>query len=235
MTSKKPSAHPSLARLVERQMRNWELARAQRPAEPSPKDDDVEEFICVSRMVGVAEQEVTRRLGEELQWPVFDREILNAMAGDDGLRRRVYDAMDNRDLSWWEETLRPLVHGEFVPNDYFRKLCETLLSLARTGNCIFVGRGADLVLPAAHGYRVRLVGPRAACVDRFGVEHGLDWNEAKRRVEKLESERSEFIKHHFGVGEDDPSRYDLAINLDRFSPQHVVDLILEGRRVRATE
>ena len=235
MASKNPSAHPSLARLVERQMRNWELARAQRPAEPVPEATGVEEFICVSRMVGVEDEEFTRLLGEGLQWPVFDREILNAMAGDDGLRRRVYDAMDNRDLSWWEETLRPLAHGEFVRNDYFRKLCETLLSLARTGHCIFVGRGADLVLPAAQGYRVRLVGARAACVDRFGVEKGLDWNEAKQRIEKLERERADFIKHHFGVGEDDPSRYDLAINLDRYSPRQAVDLILEGRRIRATE
>ncbi len=235
MTSRIPSSHPSLAKLVERQMRNWELARTQRPQAPPEQRAAVEEFVCVSRMTGLAEGEVITELGVRLGWPVFDREILNAMAGDDGLRRRVYDAMDHRDLSWWEETLRPLVHGKATRNDYFRRLCETLLSLARTGSCVFVGRGADLILPADQGYRVRLVASREGCVERFAAEQGLERQAAAEQMARLERDRSEFVQHHFGVAEDDPKRYDLAVNLERFGARQAVDLILEGQRLRNAE
>ena len=147
MSSRMISNNPAIARLVERQMRNWELGRDQRLDSTLPGTSRVEEFVCVSRQVGTAGEEVAQALGDRLGWPVFDREILDAMAGDDTVRRQIYESMDSRDLSWWEETLRSLMQSEFVRNDYFKKLTETLLSLARQGSCVFLGRGADLLLP----------------------------------------------------------------------------------------
>ena len=130
MPIKLTSADPALSRLVEKQMRNWELARSQRISTPTPKQEEVEDFLCISRMVGVDDRQVAVLVGERLGWPVFDREILEAMAGDDDFRRQIYTSMDQRDLSWWEEALRSLMDRDFVRNDYFHRLCETLLSLA---------------------------------------------------------------------------------------------------------
>ncbi|MCP5110323.1 MAG: cytidylate kinase-like family protein, partial [bacterium] len=69
--------HADTSRLVERQMRNWELARAQRvevPAVPGAKE--VEHYVAISRTVGSGGSEVAVLLGERLGWPVFDKEIL---------------------------------------------------------------------------------------------------------------------------------------------------------------
>ncbi len=230
------ATHPAVARLVERQMRNWELTRAQRPAEPeAPKRPEVEDFVCLSRLAGIDTGDLTAELGRRLGWPVFGREILESMAGDDFVRRQIYATMDERDLGWTEEVIRSLLRHELGRNDYFHRLCETLVSLARQGSSIFVGRGADLVLPAGRGLRVRVVASRAGRVQAYAEAHGVAEGSAEKTLERIERERGEFFRRHFQRQAQDPTRHDLTINLDRFTVPQAVELILEARRLRAAE
>ncbi len=231
MTGKLFSGDLAGAALVERQMRNWELARTQRHARPERERREVEDFICLSRMVGVDDASVARGLGERLGWATIDQEILEAMAGDDEIRKRIYESMDQRDLSWWEETLRPLLEGPSVRNDYFHALCRTVLSLARQGSCVFLGRGIDLILPRDRGFRVRLVAPLDTRVRRFAEESGRQAKPAAKELERVERQRADFLRHHFGVEPDDPLRYDVTVNLERFGAEHAVELILAARRL----
>jgi len=231
MISRNSSGNLAIAKLVERQMRNWELARDQRLPESKSVQKQVEDFICISRQVGTEGMAVARGLAAGLEWPIFDREILDAMAGDDEVRRQIYESMDERDLSWWEETLRALMQSEFVRNDYFKKLSKTLLTLARQGNCIFVGRGADLLLPPKVGFRVRLVAPTPNRLARFAETNELTENEARQTMQRVEADRRRFFHHHFGIDTDDPGRHDMTINLARFSCEQATTLILEARSI----
>ena len=235
MPSRLSSFDPAIARQVERQMRNWELASAQHVTETQPSESTslVEDFISVSRQVGAEGRRVAKALGERLGWPVFDREILDVMAGDDTVRRQIYASMDGRDLSWWEEALRSLMQSEFVRNDYFRKLSETLLSLTRQSHCILVGRGADLLLPAEVGFRARLVAPQTMRESHLADIHCLTANEARQYLKRVESERRRFFRNHFGVDMNDPSRYDITINLGSFSCDDAAGLIMQARSLRA--
>jgi len=226
------SSNPAIARAVEKQMRNWELTRSQRLPEPKRKKKrQVEDFICISRMTGLGVEKVTGELGKRLGWPVFAKEILDAMAGDDFLRRQIYSTMDERDMGWTEEVLRSLIRSELTRNDYFHRLCETLLSLARQGQGIFVGRGADLILPPGQGFRVRLVASLETRIESFAKEHEVSRKKAAARLEEIEKERSEFFKHHFELAKNDPARYDLSVNLDSYSIPRAVDVILQGREI----
>jgi len=229
MHAGRPSHNPTAAKLVERQMRNWELARAQRLSVPAPQREEVEDFIAISRNAGVQGKVVAAELGERLGWPVFGREILDVMAGNDDLRRQIYASMDERDLSWYEETLRALMQPEFVKNDYFNRLTETVLSLARQGHAVFLGRGADFILPRTIGFRVRLVAPFELCAEDFAKRHNLTPERARVEVARLEQERSEFIRNHFQIDPADPTRHDLTINMERFTLKQTVELILSAR------
>ena len=231
MAAKRAFDDRAVSAAVERQMRNWELARSQRFTETESRPSEVQEFICVSRRVGVDHDSVTRPLGERLGWPVLDRELLDTMAGDDSLRQRIYRTMDQRDLGWWESAVRVVMDGEFVRNDYFHRLSETLLSLARQGSCVLVGRGADMVLPRDHGLRVRLEASREARVRAFAAERQLSRSRAVAEMDRIERQRAAFIQGHFGVASDDPLRHDLVINLDHVAAEKAVELILAARGI----
>jgi len=230
----KPPAHdPDLARLVERQMRNREWARAQKRSAKTPRRaaSEVEPFIAVSREVGLELAPVLEGLERALGWRVFDREILDAMAGDDPARRRLYQSMDQRDLGWLEQSLRGLMESEYPRNDYFRRLCETVLSLARRERCIFVGRGIDRILPAGVGLRVRFVAPLEHRIESYAESCGLTQNEARDSLKRMQALRSRFIRGHFGVEATDPLRHDLVVNLYRWSPEQAVELVLTALRL----
>jgi cytidylate kinase len=218
-----------VAKLVERQMRNWELARSQKSTIEAAESRGVADFICVSREVAAGGSQVAALVGERLGWPVFDKELLHAMAKDDAVRRLIYANMDERDLGWCEGTVRSFMEPGFARNDYFHRLTETVLVLARQGSAVFVGRGIDMILPAQRGLRVRIVAPMVQRIERLATERGLSLEYARRELLRLEAERARFIREHFHAEVGAAERYDLVINTGRLEPEQAADLILWTR------
>lgn len=233
MAGKPASGKSDLAKVVERQMRYWELARAQhhepRPIAPARQ---VEEFVSVSRMVGAGGGALAEELGQRLGWPVFDREILQEMAGDDHVRTRLYEYLDERDLGWIEDTLRWLMGGEFRREEYFPRLSETVLALARQGHAVFLGRGADLMLPRERGLRVYLVAAPEARAQRFSKRMDISVALAMAEIERIQHERSDFLRRHFGKRVTELTRHDIVINTDRFPITETVELVCQALRTR---
>ncbi len=230
------SGDSNLAKVVERQMRNWELARSQALAAGEAPTKEAEkgvfDFLTTANDVGGGGGDIGTMIGERLGWPVFDREILSAMAADDEVRTRLYRSMDERDLGWFEETMRSFIHGEFHKYDYFHRLSETLLFLARKSHAVFVGRAADLILPKDRGLRVKVVCPYEMRVANFARHTGVTTKEATKQIERIHGERAAFIARHFKIDILDPTRFDLLINVSRFTPEQAVELILLAMRDR---
>ena len=220
------------AQAVERQMRNWELARTQHRERTAVGRPEVEDFVTVSREAGAPAEDVAALIGQRLGWPVFGRNLLDFMAGEDTLRHQIYQSLDQRDLKWWEEALFGMFRDGYVRNDYFRLLCETVLSLARQSCCVFVGRGCDRLLPGELGYRLRLVAPLDLRIETAAREHHLTSREAREWIARTERARDEFLHRHFGVTASDPTRHDLTLNLGRMGAEEAVELLLAGRRLR---
>ena len=94
MLTKPMSELPGLSRVIEKQMRNWELGRAQRPDVFVTSQQDFAPFVTIANVCGAGGNEVAHMLAERLGWPVFDREILTLMARDDDVRESLYRSVD---------------------------------------------------------------------------------------------------------------------------------------------
>lgn len=176
-------------------------------------------------MVGVDGHALATVLGERLGWPVFDREILHVMAGDDSVREKIYEALDERDVGWIEDTLRWLVEEGYDKERYFHRLSETILALARRGPAIFLGRGADLILPRERGLRVGLVAPLEYRVRNIAARDHLSEALARAKVDRLQSQRDEFLRSHFGRRAEEPARHDLVVNLATIPAPQAAEVI----------
>jgi cytidylate kinase len=216
---------PEMERLVERQLRNWELARAQRFAKPRDPHE-VCAFVAISRQVGAGGSEIAHLLAERIKWPLFDKELLHAMAGDDQVRERLYERMDERDTTWIEQAMEWVLRGRFLPQDYFPDLVQCVLALARGSHAVFLGRAADLILPRNQGLRVRVVAPLDQRVRRFGEREHTDDERAREELARIDQERADFIQRHFHRDIDDPTRCDLMINSAHLSVAEAGELIL---------
>jgi cytidylate kinase len=192
--------------------------------------------VALSREAGTYAAAIAREVGNRLGWPVYDRELLQRIADDLGVRRALLDSVDERRVSWLNECLKGISSAPGVSHSaYVRHLVETLLALSTHGNAVIVGRGATKILPLATTLRVRVVAPLENRIEMVRREHGISEKEAVRQVEATDRERNRFVKDHFLIDPADPRNYDLVLNAARFSPGECADLIIAALdRLRAS-
>lgn len=220
---------------LERQMRNWEIARSQKQKSDKlgtpPKE--VQDFVTISRSAGLPGDTLADRLHDRLGWPVFDRDLLRTMAGDDACREQVFSVLDERAEHWLQAFVRGFMQQTFVGREaYFNRLVETVAALSRTAPGIFIGRGVDMILPRHVGIRIRLSASRAYCAAAYAREHNLTPDAAMREIEAVERDRARFIKQNFHVLPDESSRFDLIVNMEHISVDEAVDFVLCIMRMR---
>jgi cytidylate kinase len=226
------SSSQRLAEAMERARRQWQTRRkAEATAESPPMPSPPAWTIALSREAGANGPRVAHAVGERLGWMVYDRELLERVAGEMGVRATLLESVDERRKNWLQECLGAFSSAPAVSaTAYVRHLLETLLSLAAHGECVIVGRGAAQALPAATTLRVRLVGPVEDRVVAIRQRFGISLEEAARWVEKADGERARFVQEHFRKDPADPRLYDLVLNASRFSVSECAELIVEAMR-----
>ena len=216
-------------KIVERQMRNWELARTQRDTETSSTEDRVFGFVAISRQSGAGGLTLARELGKQTGWQVYDREILNYMAQDDAVQEKIYELVDERAEGYFESFLKNLgFEGQPPGTDYFRKLVNSVQAIARANHAIFVGRGANFILPSEHGLRVRVIAPENVRCARRAKQSGCSVEEARTLIRERDADRAEFLRNHFRVDPSSPDRYDVQLNSEALSTDVAVAMLIAG-------
>lgn len=232
MLKKTGTRDPDVARAVKQHMRNWQLTQT---AEPDPLAYDprkVAHFVTISELVGAGGDAVGELLGKELNWPVFDKQILNVMACENEQQSRLYSAVDEREPGLYEETMQSFIPTESPPGDYFHRLTDALFYIVRDGPAVVIGRGADLILPSSKGLRVRVVASLDHRIRRFAERTSLSFNQAAKQINSISKDRKKFIGRYFNVSDDEPTRFDLLLNVERFSFAQTVEAILSALKLR---
>jgi len=212
-------------RVLERRLRNWEIQRDQQPARPADAVK-VHPYVALSRDAGSGAGEIAALLSAGLGWDVYDKKLLEHMAADDNVRRRVYGLMDEREENFLADILRPIALGrDALRNDYFRRLRMAVATIVSRTSAIFLGRGAVLLLPPDAGLRVRIIAPRDVRIANFARRNNLDPAAAAAQVARIDQERKRFLESHFGPDADAPDRYDLTINTAGLSAADAAEII----------
>jgi Cytidylate kinase-like family len=206
------------------------LRASEHPRPPHPGEAAAAPFtIAVSRDAGALGASVAREVGRRLNWPVYDRELLEHIAQDLRVSVRQVEDVDERPGHWLQEWAEAFTGAATVPEPaYFWRLLQLLRSLGHRGECVIVGRGAAQLLPAATTLRVRLVAAREDRVAAVGRELGLSPHEAARYVDTTDRERIQFVRSHFRKDPADPENYDLVFNSSRFTAAEAAELVIEA-------
>ena len=219
-----------LSEAAERQMRVWalDLETRQRVEQekPSPKPV-IYPYVAISREAGVDAGEIAKLVAEKLGWKVFDRELLDYMAEHYNWSRVALDYVDERTASWVHETFGKWLDQQLVTQaEYFSRLGKILLLAAQHESNVFVGRGAQFILPRDVGMTVRIIAPKEQRVKRIMESRQCNRQSADHFVDETDKGRADFIRRYFRHDVADPHLYDLIINLAHTSREAAVDLIL---------
>jgi cytidylate kinase len=227
------------SRLVERAFRHWEVQRRAAAAKPDLCPQVAQAFtIALSREAGTQGTAVAQEVGTRLGWHVYDNELLHLIAREMGLRTALLKSVDERQQPWLVETVEAFLsapqrdYAEPLVSEtsFVRHLAETVRALGAHGECVIVGRGATFLLPSQTTLRVRLVGPVPERIEALSRKFGISREEAVRKVESLDRERTGFVRDHFHGDPTDPRNYDLVLNAVRYSTSECAELIIDALR-----
>jgi cytidylate kinase len=109
------------------------------------------------------------------------------------------------------------------------KTTETILQLARMGNVVIVGRGANIITSKLkNAFHVRLVASIEKRVEHMMSLLGLNEKEALNHIKKVDENRKKYIKSYFNADFDDPLLYHLVLNTDLLTHNGAANLIAEA-------
>ena len=114
--------------------------------------------ICFSRKIGVGAMEIADILAEKIGYRVADREVIEHIANNADLSKKTVDFFDEHYPGKMNE-LSALLFREksFIMSDYVRYLISAVFSMASAQPTIFVGRGANLILPRDSQLTIRFI------------------------------------------------------------------------------
>jgi hypothetical protein len=227
-----PHLDPYSANPAERQMRNWALESEvhERLGDYSKSavrlPSQIRPYIAISRETGAGGGSVAQRLNQLLGWNIFGFELLGCIAQRCRAPRAMLEAIDESTPNWVAELFGRWLDRQLVtPSQYMRQLRRVMYSAARTANCIFIGRGARLILPPDRGLSVRLVAPIELRIARIMELRGHGRKEAEAFVQETDRRRRDFLAQQFGRNIDDPHLYDLVLNRASMEVDAAADLI----------
>jgi cytidylate kinase len=217
------------SRLIERAARRFEhdlRARRQQPSSFPPR------VITLSRQLGSGERSIVGVLTERLDWPVWDREILDVMASQSQLRyqARMFEALDEKTQSRIIDMADSIL-GSVDEHVHLHLLTRAILTIGQQDG-IILGRGANLLLP--HALKVCIVAPLESRVKRVMQREELSEATARKRVADADRFRESFLQdiaRRLGRRRshaDREAEYDLVINTDAFGVDGAASMILQA-------
>ena len=159
-------------------------------------------IITVSREFGSGGRELGKRLSDCLGWPYYDREIISAVARRNALDEGyVEDALEQGDFRGVPLTIgRTFAYLPSMPHDSRQLLQEqrrVLRALAAHGDCIIVGRNADLILAEHRPLKLFVYADLESrlrrCRERSSDDERFTPRELERKLRQVDQHRA---RHH---------------------------------------
>jgi cytidylate kinase len=201
-------------------------------------------FITISRQWGCESWLHAQRLIEilnercrpKLPWAAYNREVLDRVASELHLSRKILDTLDGRRRDAMTELFDSILNRKVDESLMFRKLAEVVRSLAIHGNTVLVGRGAFLITQDLKmGLHVRLEAPLNWRVRKIAGEQALTVNEAEKFILQRQKEREQFLRSFFIQDNEHPYHHDIVLDTSRFNLDQACEIIFTALSVKFGE
>lgn len=223
-----PIHRPRMDEALQQQMERWhEVEQRRIPA----RDIDVR-VITFSREVGSGGRLIAARVAQILDLPFYDREIIQLI--DQGGDHSAVNADDLVVRRWAREAEDELSGGdprgplELPPGEYRERLRRVIEAIADGDGGVVLGRGAHFILPRERCLRVRVVAPLDIRAEYLAAMAQVTREEARAAAARGDARRRAFTRETFDADVDDATHYDLVVNMDLYSLDAAVVLVLQA-------
>ena len=167
-------------------------------------------LITFSRQLGSGGGEIAAQVAEKLNYTLHDTQSIDNAAREMGFLESV-EEIDEGKPSFFKRffSQTPAINRE--------RLNSIIYHLANQGNCVFLGRGGQVLLKEfSCALHLRVIASPEKRIQNL-VKRGYSEETALKAMEQSDHERAGFIKFAFGKNWNDPGLYDLVLNMDKIT------------------
>jgi cytidylate kinase len=182
--------------------------------------------IAVSRGSLAGATLVAEAVASKLQVPCISRDHVAREAAQ---AARVSEEVLTRQMERPPSFLDPHARDRDVYLCHFRAV---LSQHAVEGSFVYHGHGGHFLLADIPNLlRVRVVAPMEFRVAAVMESKGLDARAAKNHVHRMDKHRQKWVRFLYGVDYQDPSFYDLVVNLEKLSVEEACEALTQVARL----
>lgn len=164
-------------------------------------------ILTISREFASGGREIGSGVMERLGYEFLNRELFFREVESWGSRWAKWGkGLDEHSPSIWEKY-------DWSFQGFAAITRAILLKHAASDNTIMMERGGNFLLKGTlHAFRIRVIAPKEARLERAMQREVLDYDTARLLVERTDHERAEFILSVYGKSWDDPGEFDAIFN-----------------------
>jgi len=179
---------------------------AMKPTITITREFGCEAYPVAEELVKLAEE----KTGE--QWVMVDKSLLDAVAKEHHLSEDIFTSLGKKP-HWLDEMLTALSPNWKSDADYYRLLCNEVVSSAMAGNAVIVGLGAPIITMSLENcFHFRLVAEHKFKVRSIARRMGMAKQDAELFVLDHQKERDRIIKSVLDADEHNPLYYHVIFN-----------------------
>jgi CMP/dCMP kinase len=206
-------------------------------------------IITISRMYGSGGSDVAARVAKSLGWALLDNAVIDAVAERLGVSREEVSEHEERVPSLVERLASTLmmsapelsipvdegagalmVTAETRIVDVTKRVMEEAV---QQGNAVLVGRGAQAMLgDRPDALHVFCYAPKEFLVQYAIAHRGVAPANAEHEVDKVNKQREQWVKRHWGRDWRSLSNYHLCVDTGRLGIDAAAGLVVAAARER---
>ncbi len=188
-------------------------------------------IITISREFGSGGREIGKRLADALGIPCYDQQIIEMVAEKENLDKTYVANITERDMRLFYPTT--IARGFSRPTYAVHQSMQVMLTehelikkLATEGDCVIIGRAADIILADYNPFRIFVCADEKSKLDRCKarVESDVDMSdkEVLRKCREIDKRRASYRKMFTDKKWGEASGYELCINTSGKSIQSLI-------------
>lgn len=202
--------------------------------------------ITIARYYGSGGRTVGKMLSQDLNIPLYDREILQLASNDSGISEEMFAKVDEKVRGTalfriarkaYDGTVIPPESRDFLSNqNLFNYQAKIIRALAEEESCIIIGRCADFILNGHPDLiRVFIYASPAYCLEQAVIRGALGGKTTMHYIDEINRYRAGYYKHYTGHEWNDCRNYDLCLNSGAIGFDGCVKAVKEYIKIRFPE
>lgn len=187
-------------------------------------------IITISREFGSGGREVGKRLADELGFAYYDSEIITKLANETGLSEQYIKNISEKGIYPYPfqfgKTFSMFNTLQSNQNEVLIAQQRIIKEIASKGNCIIVGRGADVILKAYNPMNIFVYASMESkinrCKKKAPKNEDLSDNMLEQKIKKIDKNRKKYYDLLSNGNWGDKENYSLCLNTTNMEIKSII-------------